>query len=428
MHQGRGEPDERTDVINVNVSTATRWGINAIILLAIVVALYIGKEIFIPTVIALLLAAMLWPLSTWMNQSGIPILHPRRKTGFPWITTQRGRWRLGWGLATITVITILVGVIVTVTLTFGLGFSKLFIDLGDDGKQRLLYVQIRAKLIQMGVETDEAYLPPEPGDSKVFATASQFVSLSNPNFQNLALGVGGYGLKMLWEAILVLFILLFLLLEGRMLSRRVVEIFGPQAAVQSKAVEALTEMAYQVRAYMVWRTIINFAMAALLGVIYSFLGLKLAWGWALLTAVFWYIPYLGPIAAGIPPIIDAFVSCDSPLVAVFILSFYVVWVVIEGYIVVPVVMGRSMEMNATTVMLACLFWERVWGATGLFLAMPLVAALKAICYHVPEWRPWANLMSSHDYPESPPSDPCPQRDGENLMGEPAPKESVASRD
>jgi hypothetical protein len=31
--------------------------------------------------------------------------------------------------------------------------------------------------------------------------------------------------------------------------------------------------------------------------------------------------------------------------------------------------------------------------------MPLIAAVKAVCYHVPEWRPWANLMSSHDINE-----------------------------
>ncbi len=59
-------------------------------------------------------------------------------------------------------------------------------------------------------------------------------------------------------------------------------------------------------------------------------------------------------------------------------------------------MGRSMELNATTVMLACLFWELVWGPSGLFLAMPLMAALKTVCTHVPDWQPWANLMSTRD--------------------------------
>jgi len=35
-----------------------------------------------------------------------------------------------------------------------------------------------------------------------------------------------------------------------------------------------------------------------------------------------------------------------------------------------------------------LFWELVWGTTGLFLAMPIMAGVKAILYHVPEWRVW----------------------------------------
>jgi hypothetical protein len=47
-------------------------------------------------------------------------------------------------------------------------------------------------------------------------------------------------------------------------------------------------------------------------------------------------------------------------------------------------------------MLACLFWDLVWGTPGLFLAMPLMAALKSICEHVPGWQPWANLMSASE--------------------------------
>jgi hypothetical protein len=88
--------------------------------------------------------------------------------------------------------------------------------------------------------------------------------------------------------------------------------------------------------------------------------------------------------------------------AVFILLFYLAIIIIEGYLIVPVIMGRSMELNATTVMLACLFWELVWGTLGLFLAMPLMAGIKAICYHVPGWRPWANLMGTTEVDDAPP--------------------------
>jgi predicted PurR-regulated permease PerM len=84
----------------------------------------------------------------------------------------------------------------------------------------------------------------------------------------------------------------------------------------------------------------------------------------------------------------------SPFGALEVLIFYLIIITVEGYVIVPVVMGRSMELNSTTVILACLFWELLWGLPGLFLAMPLMAGIKAICENVPDWQPWANLMST----------------------------------
>src|SRR5438270_5512114 len=43
-----------------NTSTATRWGVNGVILLGMIVALWLGRSIFIPLVLSLLLAAMLY--------------------------------------------------------------------------------------------------------------------------------------------------------------------------------------------------------------------------------------------------------------------------------------------------------------------------------------------------------------------------------
>jgi AI-2 transport protein TqsA len=411
------------------ISTATRWGIGAIIMLSVTLALYLGTAIFIPMVVALLLAAMLWPMATWMHQEGIHVISCRRRASFPYFTPCLRRWHVSWGVATLAVVIGFIALVLGVSTAFGLGLSKIFIDAADRRKQEQVYTDIVGKLYVIGVPLDQEYLPLDPvvgnrdGKAPVFETIRKFFEPTNPSFQHFAGWALGYGGNIIWQSILIMFILLFLLLEGRMLSRRVVEIFGPGPVVQGQVVEALKEMAYQVRAYLVWRTIINFAMAGLLGILYYLLGLKLAWTWALLTAILWYIPYIGPIAAGIPPVLDAFISCP-PWVAIVILVFYIVWVVIEGYFVVPVVMGRSMEMNATTVLIACLYWEHVWGAMGLFLAMPLIAAVKAVCYHVPEWRPWANLMSSHEedrpHPASEQPPPSPQRNGDTRVDDGAP--------
>ena len=116
---------------------------------------------------------------------------------------------------------------------------------------------------------------------------------------------------------------------------------------------------------------------------------------AVLLAILNYIPYLGPFLAGVPPLLDAFVSTEFHWLIILSAIYWAI-IILEGYLIVPLVMGRSMDLNAVTVMLACLFWELVWGMTGLFLAMPIMAGVKSVCMHVPGWRPWANLMSAEE--------------------------------
>ena len=67
----------------------------------------------------------------------------------------------------------------------------------------------------------------------------------------------------------------------------------------------------------------------------------------------------------------------------------------------PKMLGSRLKLNPLAVTIALLFWGWIWGVPGLFLAMPLMAALKAVCEQVPGWQPWANLMSSREVDESP---------------------------
>ena len=59
----------------------------------------------------------------------------------------------------------------------------------------------------------------------------------------------------------------------------------------------------------------------------------------------------------------------------------------------PYVMGRSLDLNGTTVLIACLFWGFLWGLVGLVLAMPITVCFKLVCQTVPELHRWAELMS-----------------------------------
>lgn len=350
-----------------------RWGLGLVILLAAVFALYLAQAVVVPTVIALLLAAMLWPAVRWMHST----------------------LKFSWAFSCLVMVSFLVILNLFVSVGFGVSITKMLQDIPrpDNIKgQKEVYIKVRESLSQVSpVRLEDIGLPEDPEKSAVF---HQFQKTLEGDYLTKALiDLTWYANNWLWQWVLIMFLLLFMLLEGPMLSRRVTEIFGPSEEAIGHAVHALSDMALQVRTYLVWRTIINFALALLVGLVYQWMGLRQPWTWAIFTAVLCYVPYLGPLAAGIFPVVDAFVSV-GPICALEILGFYLIIITLEGYVIVPVVMGRSMELNATTVILACLFWELLWGLPGLFLAMPLMAGIKAICENVPDWRPWANLMST----------------------------------
>jgi AI-2 transport protein TqsA len=361
--------------MNLNLTTATRYGLNVLALLGASVALKLGASIFIPVTISALLAAVLWQPASWFHQ----------------------KVKLPWFFACLLAITLLV--VLGCVIFFGLASSipALIEDLklSDTNRQKELYGKIRMMVIRVSpYPIDDGALPADAEKSGFFQqikSAFEGPRVTDALIETLKVGGG-----LFWEMVLVLFIVLFMLLEGDMLARKIRAIFGPGGDAQRRVTGAIAEMGEAVRTYLVWRTIVNFVLAIVLGAVYKFAGLKQWYLWAVLTAVLTYVPYLGTIAAGIPPIFDALLLSDKPEAAIGILIFYVGLVTFEGYIIVPWVMGRSMNLNATTVMLACLYWDLVWGTAGLFLAMPLMAAIRAVCLHVEEWRPWGLLMGSDE--------------------------------
>jgi len=98
-------------------------------------------------------------------------------------------------------------------------------------------------------------LPQNPEESRLLSSAKDALKTENirPILGRGALYLGSW----LLQLVLIMFVVFFLLLEGKMLTLRVVEIFGPSTEAQSRAVSVLSEIAGSVRAYLVWRTVVN---------------------------------------------------------------------------------------------------------------------------------------------------------------------------
>ncbi|MEO6809761.1 MAG: AI-2E family transporter, partial [Isosphaeraceae bacterium] len=106
-----------------------------------------------------------------------------------------------------------------------------------------------------------------------------------------------------------------------------------------------------------------------------------------------FIPYVGQVIGGALPVLVTLSQSENLGDALIVAAVYLAVVTVEGYVVTPYIMGRSLDLNGTTVLIACLFWGFLWGLVGLILAMPITVSLKLVCQHVPTLNRWAELMS-----------------------------------
>jgi predicted PurR-regulated permease PerM len=92
------------------------------------------------------------------------------------------------------------------------------------------------------------------------------------------------------------------------------------------------------------------------------------------------VPYLGPIIAIIPAIIIAFIT--SPFMLVKLAIVWAVVQLLEGKVISPQIMGRSLDIHPITVIFVILTAGNLFGIIGIILAVPGYAVLKVIITHI----------------------------------------------
>lgn len=227
------------------------------------------------------------------------------------------------------------------------------------------------------------------------------------------------------QGLVVLVLLLFLLAESEMLTAKLIRFFTPVPGEAASAGRALAEVTRQIRAYLVARTVINLGVGLVLALALSALRVKFAFALGLFAAVTNFVPYVGQVVGGALPTLIALGQFESVGDALIVAAIYLAVVGIEGYVVTPYVMGRSLDINGTTVLIACLFWGFLWGLVGLVLAMPITVCMKLVFQTVPELNRWAELMSCQwQTPTARPADssappaapaPAPAADGAEIL-------------
>lgn len=186
------------------------------------------------------------------------------------------------------------------------------------------------------------------------------------------------------------FLVYFLLSWRDHIRNRYLMLFDGEA--RTAAESAWTGIGAMVRAYVIG----NFMLGVLLTISS---GLLFAAGnvpyWLLVAPISGFlslVPYIGLPLALAPPLIAVLPRANDPGTYLFLIISVSVLHLLALNLMYPKLVGARVHLNPLIVTIALMFWGMLWGGIGLLLAIPLTAALKAVCDHVAGLRPYGRLL------------------------------------
>jgi predicted PurR-regulated permease PerM len=127
-------------------------------------------------------------------------------------------------------------------------------------------------------------------------------------------------------------------------------------------------------AWLGWLQAMAVDMLVLGGLLYTgmrIVGLGFAVGFAVFSALLTVIPNYGSIISAVPPVL--FGLAQSPGKALSVLAVYVIVNQIEGNLILPLVMARTVDLHPALVAIGVLVMAQLFGLIGVIIAIPLLS-------------------------------------------------------
>jgi predicted PurR-regulated permease PerM len=191
---------------------------------------------------------------------------------------------------------------------------------------------------------------------------------------------------------IVLFVTFFVLLGGKALTDRFLDLWNHDAAARERAALAMRECAHQIRVYSGVMLVTNSVIGIAVWGAFSAANLPDAAGWGATAAILHVVPYLGIAVLTVLCAAETFLAYGTAGPAIGMAVYLVVLSTLVGTMVTAWLQGRAARMSSAAVFVGLVFWGALWGAWGLFLGPPLVVALKVVAEHSIAGRRFAKLM------------------------------------
>jgi predicted PurR-regulated permease PerM/methylmalonyl-CoA mutase cobalamin-binding subunit len=198
-------------------------------------------------------------------------------------------------------------------------------------------------------------------------------------------------LSPLGTAALVLLLVIFMLLKREDIRGRLIRLMG-QGRI-STTTRAMEDAGRRVSRYLITQFLVNTCYGICVAVGLQFIGVPNAALWGLLAGVLRFIPYVGPWAGALLPVLLSFAISTNWFTPLMTIALFIVLEAIVSNFVEPWVYGANTGVSPIALIISAVFWTWLWGPVGLVLSTPLTVCLAVIGRHVPRLEFLGILLS-----------------------------------
>ena len=221
--------------------------------------------------------------------------------------------------------------------------------------------------------------------SQIGAIASQALSVAR-----IAIGV----FSGLLNAILVLLLTLYLVVDGPRIREYLLSFLDPAKAERARSVA--DRIGPRIGGWLLGQIALSTTIGVVSYVALTLLGVEGALLLAVIAAIGEVIPIVGPIAAAVPAVIVALTQ--SPLLGLATAGVYLGIQQLENNLLVPKIMERAVNLHPLAVVLALLAGSELLGIAGAIVAVPVAAAIAVVLDEVRGMRSASDSPSPAEAP------------------------------
>lgn len=334
-------------------SSATQMMITLACLVIVITGLKLASSLCIPILLAFFIATVSFPITRWLRERGIP--------------------RFLAVFITVMVDLVLIGgVIVFLVMTVAQLRSRWDNDYFPMIEKRIgsLRETILDYMVRMGNDPKES----ERRINEVLSDDSLRNALQGVEAQSwwdMSKSVLDFVLGVFGTTFIVVLLTIFMLNEARMFGRRMNSVFAARGPNFHRVLTACKD----IQKYLGIKTVVSALTGLCAYGLCFFTDVDFPELWGLLAFALNYIPAIGSIVAGLPPVLLALLMRDVQTALIVGGGYFAINATLGNFLE-PMLLGRRFGISTLVVVFSVLFWGWIWGPVGMLLGVPLTMLLK----------------------------------------------------